>query len=496
MKKPICFLIALMVTALFLFSCDTTGDAPQTPADITIDTGGDDNGNGELYDPRERYNPNFEPIDMEGYVFTIGTRDDSGAFHGGIPAHTRDLFAETLTGDLINDAVFRRNSYVEEKFNIRIEMITFPEYLNEALPNQLVERQAMAGDKSFDLLMTHMHLGFNTATRGVLHDLKQFPNIDLSRPYWSEGATRGGSVGNRLFVGLSDLSFSTNENIYCIFFNKQLLADFGLDNPYELVRNNQWTFDTFNNMIRNGYVDLNGNGIVDEGDQFGFASASAVNFIWSGGSHIMAKDALDIPFLDFLTPRTISIFDWAFEMTNNPYTFADSQWWYGPTIDIFREGRALFHASQLLRVNDLRATEFDFGIVPYPVYDEFQENFYSFVDGHASMMAIPIHLPNPEWTGMIIEELSFLSYRDIIPTYKDVVLNVILVRDECSVEMLDILFNSKVFDPNYLMGGGIWVMWFELIRDQRRDFASTFEARERVFEREVQRTIDALLAVE
>jgi hypothetical protein len=112
------------------------------------------------------------------------------------------------------------------------------------------------------------------------------------------------------------------------------------------------------------------------------------------------------------------------------------------------------------------------------------------------MMAIPLNLPNPEWTGMIIEEMSYLSYRDILPVYYDVVLNVKMVRDEESVETLKILFDSKVFDPSYVLGGDMWLMWNDNIDQNRAEIVSTYERREGAFLNAMQRKIDALLALE
>ena len=112
-------------------------------------------------------------------------------------------------------------------------------------------------------------------------------------------------------------------------------------------------------------------------------------------------------------------------------------------------------------------------------------------------MAIPLMLPNPEWTGMIIEELSFLSYRDILPVYYDVVLNVKLVRDEESVEMLEILFDSKVFDFGYAWGSwDIWFMFIESIDQGRTELVSTYERREAAAIRAVTQKIDAILALD
>jgi len=452
-----------------------------------------DSGDSVQVDPKEQYNPNFEPVDMQGYVFKFGTRDDATHEY---PAHTRDLFAEAETGDLINDVVYRRNMAVEEKFNCKIEMDALPED-NEKRANDVVDKSVKAGDKSYDVLLSHMMHAVDTAVKGCLYDIAQFPNIDLSKPYWNQGVRTGFSISNMLHIGLSDLSFSTNENLYCMFFNKSLMKDYGIENPYVFVNENKWTFDKFNELIRVGAVDLNGDGKMDDSDQYGYISSSAMNFLWAGGSQIMKKDADDMPVLDYLNEKTIAIFDKAYDITNNDYTFKKIEWFDKDAIRMFANGQGIFYSSQLCRVNDLRATEFDFGIIPYPKFDSAQEKYYSYVDGHASLMGIPLNLPNPEWTGMIIEELSFLSYRDILPTYYDVVLNVKLVRDEESIEMLKILFDSKTFDFGYAWGAwDFWYIFIENIQQEKRDFVSAYEKKEASALKAMQKKIDAILALE
>ena len=473
--------------------------------DKTTETGGKDQNAGNddsssdseavpEVDPKEQYNPNFEPVDMGGYVFTVSTRDDDMPYHL-YSAHKKDIYAEELNGDLINDVVYYRNMAIEEKYNCKIEMMAYPE-TNEAAGNQIVEKNVKAGDKSFDLITTHMMIGLQTAVKGCFYDIAQFPNIDTSKPYWNKGANEGCSIGHKLYVGLSDFSFSSNESLYCIFFNKQLAQDYSIENPYQLIAENKWTFDKFNQMLRTGYVDLNGNGKKDPDDQFGYVNSNSLNFLWAGGSHMTKKDENDIPYFDFISERTVQIYDKALDITINDFTYSSGQWWVDPSISIFQESRALFFSNQLCRVNNLRAVEFEFGIVPYPKFDSAQERYYAYVDGHASMMGIPLNLPNPEWTGMIIEELSFLSYRDILPTYYDVVLNVKLVRDEESVEMLKILFDSKVFDPAYVMGLDLWITWINNIEGKKTEIISTYEKKENALIKALEKNIDAILALE
>ena len=490
------FLSLLIFSAAFMTAC---GDAKTGGGEKNAQSGeNEQNGktpedNGPQGDPKEQYAPKFDPADMQKYVFKIGTRDDSTHNY---PAHTRDLFAEAETGDLINDAVYKRNMAIEEKYNCKIEMDALAED-DETRANTIVDKSVRAGDKSYDLLMSHMMHAVSSAAKGSFYDIAQFPNIDLSKPYWSAGAIAGNSIADKLYIALSDLSFSTNENLYCMFFNKSLIQNYGIENPYKFVAENNWTFEKFNEIIRVGYEDLNGNGKSDDSDNYGYISSSAMNFLWSGGSHIMQKDENDIPYIDYLTQKTLDIFEKAYNITNNEFTYKAIEWFAPEPIKMFENGQGIFYSSQLCRVNDLRAAEFDFGIVPYPKYSSAQENYYSYVDGHASMMAVPLCLDSPEWTGMLIEELSYLSYKDILPVYYDVVLNVKLIRDEESVEMLKILFDSKTFDFGYAWGAwDFWYIFIENIQNNKTDFVSAYEKKEAAALKSATQKIDAILALD
>ena len=499
-KKMICLLLILSFALALLFAVSSCGDAKQDGKSeqnaTQSDDESDDSGVTESADDKAQYNPNFEPVDMGGYVFKFGTRDDEMYYHP-YPVHTRDLIAEVENGDLINDAVYKRNTALEEKYNCKFEMVVYLEATGETQANAVVEKSVKAGDTSFDLLMTHMMYGIDSATKGVFYDIATFPNIDTTKPYWNHGANEGCSVGNRLYMGLSDLSFSTNENLYCIFFNKQLAQNYGIEDPYKLVRENNWTIDKFAELIKVGAADLNGDGKMDDKDQYGYISTAAIQFLWAGGGHIMKKDESDVPVIDFMNDRALDIYDKTYDIVNSESTYSKELWWFtGDTIGMFANSQGVFYGNQLCRVNELRNTEFDFGIVPFPKYDSAQERYYSYVDGHAAMMSIPLVLQKPEWTGMIIEELSYLSYKDILPVYYDVVLNVKLVRDEESVAMLDILFDSKVFDPAYIMGSGFPGMWVDTISQQKRDFISTYEKQEASNLKAIQKKVDAMLALD
>ncbi|GHV15038.1 hypothetical protein FACS1894219_11660 [Clostridia bacterium] len=441
--------------------------------------------------PRDTVNPNLAAVNMNGYVFTIAQRTE-GAL-GSLSL--RDTIAEAESSDVLSVEVYKRNLAIMEKYNC---VIRNAEFASGSGPLDSAKKSALAGEYSFDLVIEHMLSMAGQAAAGTFTDIRKIDNIDTTAPYWDQNANYGMSIGGRLFLALSDLSFSTAESAYNIYFNKTLAQNYGLEDIYQIVLNNEWTFDKMDTLIRQGYSDLNGNGVSDEEDAFGYASGSAMNFLWSGGSHIMTKDENDIPVVDFLTERTIAIYAKAFAITNNPFTYSkDAEWHVGESTNIFKSGRALFYSNQVIRLEEFRDVNFDFGIIPYPKWDSKQENWYSYIDGGASMMAVPLNLPHPDWTGMIIEDMSFMAYRDILPTYYEVVLGVKLIRDDESVKMLDIIYNSKTFDPGYVWGGyDFWFPFVTNIRDKKEDFVSTFERRLKGATKNLQNTVDKLLAIE
>lgn len=91
----------------------------------------------------------------------------------------------------------------------------------------------------------------------------------------------------------------------------------------------------------------------------------------------------------------------------------------------------------------------DFGIIPWPKYDETIDNYYANVDAGCNLFIVPVTNPDPEKASVILEALAYESYLTVIPTYYDVVLTTKFTRDAESVEMLDIIRAGRVFDIGY-----------------------------------------------
>ena len=87
---------------------------------------------------------------------------------------------------------------------------------------------------------------------------------------------------------------------------------------------------------------------------------------------------------------------------------------------------------------------------------------------------------DPELTGAMIEAMSSYSKNYILPAYVDIALQTKVARDEESVEMMQLVLDSRVMDFGYLYCG--WNGWTWKLNAMFKDpgkYMSTFEKSEK-----------------
>ena len=133
-------LILLALTALiFAVAC----------GEETATSGGDS----VLFKTDYSYLDHIEIEDMEGYNFRMLVR----------PNMVTDQYVEEETGDIIADAVYRRNETVKSLFNIEITAI------ESSLDNGGdAINSILAGDDQYDILLPHSRVAFQYAIQNTL----------------------------------------------------------------------------------------------------------------------------------------------------------------------------------------------------------------------------------------------------------------------------------------------------------------------------------------
>jgi len=68
----------------------------------------------------------------------------------------------------------------------------------------------------------------------------------------------------KMFLGSSNFSFRGFHWTRVIYFNKDLLLDYNMEEPYKYVFDGTWTLDRFISLVKDTYEDLNGNSQRDD----------------------------------------------------------------------------------------------------------------------------------------------------------------------------------------------------------------------------------------
>ncbi|MBE6726273.1 MAG: hypothetical protein E7576_13960 [Ruminococcaceae bacterium] len=493
-KRTLCLMLAALL--LLLASCSeskTNAEEETTPSAVS---GGipveQTEETEETTDGREMYAPELPERNYDGYTFRIMSRDDS--MHS-YPVHTRDLIAEEQTGEALHDAVFARNAKIEDQLGIKITIFTENETVSETTPNNLVEASVMADSDEYDMLATHMIYGANSAVKHVFLNFRDLEYTDYSKPYWNPSAQKAFSVGDNNYLALSDFCFSSADNTHCMVFNKKLAEDFGVGDLYGMIREGTWTNDAFSTLAESVAVDANGDGKMGEDDVFGYfigGTSGLINFLFAADLHVTAKDEDNIPYLDLMSERTVSVFEWAYKLAHSDCSYTVSSWVSQDVPRIFGADHALFMTTQVGVIEDLREMEADFGVLPYPKWDEQQQNYGHYVDGHATLMAIPKTCRDLEREGIFLEAISYESYLSCLPVYYDVLMTKKNVRDEQSGEMLELVYNSRVFDFAYVYDNfGMSFCFSNLITSNNEDIASYYKKNEKVANKMLEKNIKA-----
>ncbi len=446
----------------------------------------------------EKLLPDLPDADYEGYTFTILTR-------GQFNSHwcSKDAYAEELSGEPINDAVYNRNLNVGEKYNF-----TIAEAIGDSEdPSSFVTKAVQAGDDIYDMLMIGGSASGNLATQKMLLPLDEMPHMDLEKPWYDQSANASLSIGHKLYMTSGDINIMDNNATWIILFSKNLAAELLDENLYDMASEGTWTLDKLKEFSELAALDLNGDGVHDEFDRWGLAGEgfNTMAFIEGCGGKAFDKDENDMPYIamnnetfydQFLLAHSVNgNFETCMLVNNFNTKYAGDAIWDECINKGFIEDRVLFNCTGLNRVSMLREMESDFGLLPIPKYTPEQEDYHCLVSIWASnMLSVPISSGDTDRTGLIIEALSAESKYTLTPAYYDITLKTKSARDEESSAMLDLIFEGRAFELGNQYGwGGLFDIASTLTISGKTDLASQLESKTKGAETAMQKTVDAFL---
>lgn len=280
------------------------------------------------------------------------------------------------------------------------------------------------------------------AREGLFYNLlgDKIRYMDFEKTWWPANMIEEMAIQDRLYFASGEASLGVIKGAICMFFNNDLIADYDLDNPYDLVFSGEWTIDKWNEMASGVYTDTNGNGTEDNEDIVGFFIQNenqAPNFFSAAGILLAERDEDGFPQLKCKTERFVNFMERIVTYMKQP-GFTSDRDDEDVFSDMFNTGRALFATGEFGNLETMRKVEFVFGTIPFPKYDSAQENYGSSTRSTFSGLGIP-KCGNAEYADIILEAFSSESYRTVSPAYYEIAMKDKYSRDSVSAQMYDMI---------------------------------------------------------
>ncbi len=483
MKRKIAFLFALLLVSQATLSCaDSTTTKPPTGSTSTstsIPTTDTDGPTEET-----RLYPDLPEMDYEKEEIQIyiAYNTDGSSFHG-VPKN--EFAATEENADPINDARYRRTLAVEEKFNVKISNLDFNEkyntnYASGAVPT-VINKLVSSGTNEYAFMLLPGLATASLATNHVLQDLWEMEYLGLNEPWWDQRANAELTVMDRLFFTAGDILTADNDATCVVLFNKLLASQFDLPDLYQMVEDGTWTFDAMYALCDEIANDLNGDLVYDENDRYGALlwDDIAVGVVNAVGERCAVVDDDGYLSLTINNERVIdALTKYAEFGRDKTKSFQYQRVSPGDelAIDMFVNNQSLFLLQLMQIVPGLRNMETDFGILPMPKHDEAQSSYYHTVGQyHSVFFCMPDSNVDSEMSSIIAQALACEGKYTVNKAYYDVNLKGKGVRDEESSAMLDLIFDTRVFDIGWYYAYSGEVMDLVRLNRQQRPIASMFE---------------------
>lgn len=435
MKKrtlaTLCGLLALLLAVCAIASCGGTPDTPQgTVAPSESDTS----------DPGGSYYPTSG--DYEGRTFRVMQRAD----------YPNEFDVKEIGTDDVDNAIWSRNTAIERAYNIFIEPKTYACRYDDTAMTDLLSNLYGAGQatETFDVIAGTQYMIVPTILNGWYKNLQDLNNFNIESETWVNGITTAMTVNGQTYAVTGDLSLAFWKGFGSMVFNKTWANRVWEENLYTVVSEGKWTFEYLKELALAASVNQGGDPTGSE-QVYGFSSdwdCAIDGFLDAFNSPTVVQTGDGTYQFNMGSERMSKIVEklQEFYKCSNNYTYAykgtDPSYY-------FRAEDAMIVAMRFEMIERLKDFDGDYGILPYPMYEE-GDGYRSPITDAPTLFLIPKIHAEPEFAATILSALAESSKATVIPEYYNKVIQKKSTKDPQSVQMLDLIRSTATEDFGHI----------------------------------------------
>lgn len=145
----------------------------------------------------------------------------------------------------------------------------------------------------------------------------------------------------------------------------------------------------------------------------------------------------------------------------------------------FASGLAVFSEGKLMSAETpaFRNMQEEYGLIPYPKYDENQKEYYSAAHDNYVSFCVPQTNPSPDTAGAVLEAMASYAYRETVPQYLDITLKGKYMSDAKSRKMVDLIVKGFRMDAGWIYSrsiGGFGPTFRETVDTNSQSYGSDY----------------------
>ncbi|HOB20868.1 MAG TPA: extracellular solute-binding protein, partial [Candidatus Atribacteria bacterium] len=347
----------------------------------------------------------------------------------------------------LTDAILERNRKIEERFNCKIVY----DYYDPVSFYDTVYPILMSGEKFADVITPTLFNYGKFVNGDYLYDLNKLPYIKLDEPYWYDIYDEAAVTTDGRRLGASCFIANPFRRVFGVFFNKRLIEELKLDNPYDLLARGEWNWENFSRLLGSAMKDVNNDAVYDDNDVFsitgGLDGGIQALYLTSGNKMFEIGENGYVRYA-MTNPNVMNVLTQLKDMFAVPGSYYSGSWDASRCTQQFVDGRVTFYLNLAAKCPHLRDMEDDYGLVPLPLGPG-QTDFISAIDHNTAIICVPYTIDNPEATGAILQALAAASAKE--REIWEAELEALNFRDDESYKnMKEYILPSITFDPLFM----------------------------------------------
>ena len=482
--KLLVLLMSVLMLAVSVAGLVSCGGKKPTTTDTTAGTEeGTTPGSDEGIDDYKTILPNATFDGAEVNILVMGSR-------------AWQFIPEESSVDVIQNELIARNSFVEEKYDVYLNIETTYEGWNGF--HQQCKTDLWSDSAAYDITSPDYY--YQTETAGYFMNLAELDAIHLENPYWVEGWNKSATINGKIFTAVSYFTLDPISNARAICMNNYFAEDLSIDidEIKELVYNNGWTLEAMQQYMALASSE-NGDGVWDFNDKYGLAYNlwGGRASLWCAGLKLSTIEEDGTITQTFTDSRNVDMFQDVYKFYDNAYCYYGGGAFETDSANgdraLFNSGRALFATIALNQTSEISRELDSFSVLPCPKYNTAQADYVTSLTGSA-VFGIMKTAKDPVMSATVLEALSILTYEDVRPVYYDKGLKLRYSADGDTAKMVDLIVSKINVDFAFINSSNFEAIAdkpFEMIAAQNRNYVSGMKKYVDAFEQNLENFYDA-----